>query len=310
MRRLGIGFFAFSLLAAGPAFAGKGKPAAKPTVVAAAPADAKPADKPADPNAKPADAKPADAKPADAAAKPADAKPADAAAKPADPATPPPKEKSVDELLEEAGKAAIKTKEDPNAAAKPAEVKKDLKQEAIKKLEAEKLKKKEEAEKAAASVEAPVPTGTEDNDDAAEAAKVTKLEAVKQAAKRHIGPYELGNLDCRTLDGAGIERVLKSEIVAGEEPDVLCRIIVTQPGDIASAEHSLTLSVLVGGKETWRQQRKVRMSSIGRRAMVFVIPMDKIASDDETTVTFSAVLSPPATPGAGRQVKIKVRPLD
>ena len=104
--------------------------------------------------------------------------------------------------------------------------------------------------------------------------------------------------------------MLRSELVAGEEPDVLCRVIVTQPGDIVSSEHSLTLSVLVGGKETWKQQRKVRMSSIGRRAMVFVVPMDKIASDDEAIVTFNAVLSQPATPAGGRIVKVKVRPLD
>ena len=305
MRRIGIGLFALSMMAIAPAHAGKSKPAAKPPAAAApVPAGDKTAEtKPAE--AKPAEAKPADVKPADA--KPADAKPADGVAKP--------KPDSLTDLLEKAGEsAAVKAKEDDEAKAAAAKAAAETK----KKEEAKRL---EDARKQAAKVgpkivpqgavvDAPPPTGTDDNDASPEAAKVAKLEAVKQEKQKHRGPYQLGQLDCRTLDGAGIERVLPGQIVAGEEPDILCRVVVTQPGDIVSEEHSLTLSVLVGGKETWKQTRKVRMSNIGRRSLVFVIPMDKISSDDPTTVTMSAVLSPPADPGAGRVVKFKVEALD
>ena len=51
-------------------------------------------------------------------------------------------------------------------------------------------------------------------------------------------------------------------------------------------------------------------SSVGRRSLVFVIPADKISSDDATQVRIQAVLSAPATPGGGRLVKFAIETLD
>ena len=150
---------------------------------------------------------------------------------------------------------------------------------------------------------------TDDNDGTTEAARPAALQAVKSKGEpRHRGPFELGPLDCRVLDGAGIERMLPKKVVAGEEPDLLCRVVVTQPPTVMSESHQVTLTVNVGPKETFRQVRKVRMSSIGRRALVFVIPADKVASYDAAEVRLLASLSPPALPGGGREVKFVVEP--
>ena len=153
----------------------------------------------------------------------------------------------------------------------------------------------------------PGPPPTDDNDASAEAAAPTALVAVQQTGEtRRRGPYELGKLDCRILDGAGIERLLPSKIVAGEEPDILCRIVVTQPANVATLPHTLTLTVTVGANETFRQVRKVRISSVGRRAMVFVVPSDKISSDDPAQVKLHALLSSPASPGGGQDAKFEI----
>lgn len=165
--------------------------------------------------------------------------------------------------------------------------------------------------KAAAKPEGPPPAPlTDDNDTTAEAARPKALEAVKPTARPRVpGPYELGELDCRMLDGAGIERVLPKKIVAGEEPDLLCRVMVTQPATVATASHSLTLTVVVGSKPTYQQQRAVRVSSVGRRSLVFVIPADRISSEDTAKVSLRAQLSSPAKPPS-RELGFVVEPAD
>ena len=152
---------------------------------------------------------------------------------------------------------------------------------------------------------------TDDNDATGEATRPKALVAVAGTDKPRVrGPYELGPLDCRVLDGAGIERILPSRIVAGEEPDLLCRTVVTQPPTVATQAHELTLSVYVGQRETFHQTRNVRMSSIGRRALVFVVPADRIATYDPATVKIQALLSAPADPPTGRHVKFTVESED
>src|SRR5579871_434709 len=114
----------------------------------------------------------------------------------------------------------------------------------------------------------PPPPPTDDNDATTEAARPTVLAAIAPAsAPRRPGPYELGALDCRVLDGAGIERLLPKKMTTGEEPDLLCRILITQPATVSLAPHELTLTVTVGNRATYQQVRPVRMSSVGRRAL-------------------------------------------
>jgi hypothetical protein len=157
--------------------------------------------------------------------------------------------------------------------------------------------------------EPPAPI-TDDNDTTAEAVRPKALEAVAPATRpRAMGAYELGALDCRMLDGAGIERILPKKMIAGEEPDLLCRVLVTQPATVAMAAHTLTLTVSVGGKATYQQARTIRMSSVGRRSVVFVVPADRISSEDAATVAMRAVLSAPAKPPT-REVKFVVEPAD
>lgn len=151
---------------------------------------------------------------------------------------------------------------------------------------------------------------TDDNDNAGEAVRPKALEAVRPAAQpRRPGPYEMGPLDCRMLDGAGIERLLPPKFIAGEEPDLLCRIVVTQPATVTTAPHALTVTVNVGANATYQQKRNVRVSSIGRRALVFVIPADRISSEDLARVVVRADLSAPANP-ASRTIKFNVEPAD
>jgi hypothetical protein len=231
------------------------------------------------------------------------------------------KGESVEDLLEQAGRSAAAPAAAPAPAPAPAV---EPKAEPANKLTPKQIAAAREAKEralrganGAAHVEvkntgaAPPPTGTDDNDATSEAARPEQLQAVQSngAVRRH-GPYELGRLDCRILDGAGIERLLPRKIVAGEEPDILCRIIVTQPADVASEEHTLSMAVSVGSKETFRQVRKVRISNVGRRAMVFIIPSDKIASDDTTKVKVSAQLSAPAMPGTGQAAEFTVETQD
>jgi hypothetical protein len=111
------------------------------------------------------------------------------------------------------------------------------------------------------------------------------------------------------LDGAGIERILPKKIIAGEEPDLLCRVLVTQPATASTATHKLTLTVTLGEQATYQQVRSVRMSAIGRRAVVFIVPADRISSEDKAQVTMRAVLSAPAKPGT-REIKFTVEPAD
>lgn len=151
---------------------------------------------------------------------------------------------------------------------------------------------------------------TDDNDSTAEAARPAALTAVAPATSpRRPGPYELGALDCRVLDGAGIERILPKKITTGEEPDILCRVLVTQPATVQLAPHELTLTVMLGNKATYQQVRTVRMSSVGRRALVFLVPADRISSEDAARVTMRATLSGPANPPS-REVKFNVEPAD
>ena len=162
----------------------------------------------------------------------------------------------------------------------------------------------------AKGAEQPAAPVTDDNDTTGEAVRPTALKAVQPIARPRLpGPYELGELDCRMLDGAGIERLLPKKIVAGEEPDLLCRVLVTQPATVAATTHALTLTVLVGSKPTYQQQRSVRISSVGRRSIVFIVPADRISSEDAAAVTLRAVLSAPAKP-PNREVKFVVEPAD
>lgn len=127
---------------------------------------------------------------------------------------------------------------------------------------------------------------------------------------RHPGPYGLGPLDCHVLDGFGRERALPKQFAAGEEPDLLCRIGVVQPPNVSSADHELTLTVYVSGRETYRQARPVRMTAAGQRVMLFIVPAERIASFDPADVVVRAVLSPPARPPAGQGVAFRVEPED
>ncbi len=129
------------------------------------------------------------------------------------------------------------------------------------------------------------------------------------AQPRKTGAYELGPLDCRMLDGAGIERVLPKKLIVGEEPDLLCRIVVTQPATVASAPHTLTLVTKMGDQTTYQQAREVRISSVGRRALVFVIPADRISAEDGGKVTINISLSDLAKP-ATREVQVVMEPAD
>ncbi|MSP61159.1 MAG: hypothetical protein EXR72_12605 [Myxococcales bacterium] len=158
-------------------------------------------------------------------------------------------------------------------------------------------------------VEAPAPV-TDDNDTTEEAVRPAALEAVRPVAQpRNPGAYEMGALDCRMLDGAGIERILPKKMMAGEEPDLLCRVIITQPATVATASHTLTLAVTVGAKATYQQVRSVRVSTIGRRSLVFIVPADRISSEDAARVTLRATLSGLAKPPM-REVKFVVEPAD
>src|SRR5436189_271540 len=86
-------------------------------------------------------------------------------------------------------------------------------------------------------------TAAADTDSTTEAARPTALTAVAPTSvPRRAGPYELGPLDCRVLDGAGIERLLPKKITAGEEPDILCRVLITQAATVQLAPHELTLT--------------------------------------------------------------------
>lgn len=166
------------------------------------------------------------------------------------------------------------------------------------------------ATKTPAKPEEPPPPPTDDNDTTAEAARPVALEAVKPATSpRRPGAYELGALDCRMLDGAGIERVLPKKITAGEEPDLLCRVLVTQPPTVATAVHELALTVALGNKITYQQVRTVRVSAVGRRSIVFIVPADRISSEDAAKVTMKVVLSAPAKPPA-HEIKFVVEPAD
>jgi len=156
----------------------------------------------------------------------------------------------------------------------------------------------------------PAAPATDDNDGTAEAPAPTPLAAMPATVARGRGPYQLGALDCRVLDGAGIERILPPKLVSGEEPDLLCRILVTQPASVASQPHQLTLTVSVGDRQTYREVRAVRMSSIGRRALVFVVPADRIATDNNAPVLIHAALSAPAQPAAGQSVEFSVETED
>ena len=241
-------------------------------------------------------------------------------------AAPPKKEENLDEILQQAasaGEPAVEKQPEP-AKVDPAKV--DPAKAGTAKAPADAAKagaakpqeKVDEKKAAAATATAkdakpaePAAPLTDDNDTSAEAAKPAVLAAVQQTGEtRRRGPYDLGPLDCRVLDGAGIERLLPPRIVAGEEPDILCRVVVTQPANVLTTEHDVTLSVTVGPKETFRQTRRVRIGSVGRRAMVFVIPADKISSDDAAQVKLHALLSAPATPGGGREVKFTVETED
>src|SRR5438477_161158 len=75
---------------------------------------------------------------------------------------------------------------------------------------------------------------------------------------------------------------------------------VTQPPTAAAAPHQLTLTVQLanaaGVRATYQQSRNVRMSSIGRRAVLFVVPADRITTDDGAQVTLKVTLSAPAKP--------------
>lgn len=214
------------------------------------------------------------------------------------------KPESLDEILNQAASAAEAPKPEPAPApAKEAPAKE------IKVAAAARAPSKPAAPATPAGP--PPPPPTDDNDGTGEAPAPGQLTAVAPSSTpRRRGNYQLGPLDCRVLDGAGIERLLPKKVVAGEEPDVLCRIVVTQPGDVLSEEHNVSLAVLVGGKQTHKETRKVRISSIGRRAMVFVIPAERIASEETALVTLQALLSQPATPAAGQSVKFTVETED
>jgi hypothetical protein len=216
----------------------------------------------------------------------------------------PVKEETIDDIL--ASKPDPPPPDDkPPEDAKPPEVKP-----ADTKAAAKPADKVAAATKAPAKPEEPPPPPTDDNDTTAEAARPVALEAVKPTSvPRKPGAYELGALDCRMLDGAGIERVLPKKITAGEEPDLLCRVLVTQPPTVATAVHELTLTVAVGSKITYQQIRTVRVSAIGRRSMVFIVPADRISSEDAAKVTMKVVLSAPAKPPA-HEIKFVVEPAD
>src|SRR5258706_482307 len=58
-----------------------------------------------------------------------------------------------------------------------------------------------------------------------------------------------------------------------------------------------------------QQVRSVRISSAGRRAVVFVVPADRISSEEAARVTMRAQLSGLSKPGV-REVKFVVEPAD
>lgn len=204
-------------------------------------------------------------------------------------------------------KSAPSAKTDKPAAAKPApqeETLDDLVGQAPEKAPEPAAKP---AEKAAAADD----TVTDDNDATPEAPPPTALAPVKAeiGMQRTVGPYELGPLDCRVLDGAGIERILPTALTAGEEPDLICRVLVTQPPNVVPATHHLSLHVFLGGRIVYQQKRNVRMSSLGRRSLVFVVPADRFTSFESTRVVIRATLSMPAKP-ATREVRFALETLD
>ena len=158
---------------------------------------------------------------------------------------------------------------------------------------------------------APPPERVTDDNDVTEAAPPPPVLRQVPGANlaRRPGPYDLGELDCRVLDGAGVERLLPKKMVSSEEADVLCRVIVTQPQGVAAAQHTLTLSVLAADKVVYSQVRPVRIGSVGRRAIVFVVPADRFASDDNVRITVRVELSAPARP-AVRDAKFSIETLD
>jgi hypothetical protein len=78
---------------------------------------------------------------------------------------------------------------------------------------------------------------------------------------------------------------------------------------VAAAEHTLTLTVALGSRATYQQVRNVRIGSVGRRAIVFVVPADRISAEDPVKVTMRAVLSGPARPPM-REIRFSVDPAD
>lgn len=207
-----------------------------------------------------------------AAATPAKAAPGDKTAPPA--TKPVKKEESLDDLLNKAPENAVKPAEPTTAGTENSAT----------------------TESADLTPEAPAPTAF---------TPVAKVET----RSRTLGPYELGPVDCRVLDDAGIERILPSMLNAGEEPDLLCRVLVVQPPNVAAVQHDLSLNVFVGSRLAYQQTRRVRMSSFGRRSILFVIPADRITSYETTQVIVRASLSMPAKP-ATREVRFSLETQD
>ena len=180
------------------------------------------------------------------------AKPGDPAAS-ADPAAPSAaKPKSVDEFPEEAGTAAQKAKEDPNAP-KVQVKEKDPKKEYQLPRETRRRRRRRPPLPLPPPRSTSDPTGTEGQRRHERPSRPPKLVTAVTGRRPPHRPYDAGRARSPRPDGAGIERKLKAEFRSARSPTSSPHHRHPAGRHRSSAEHSLAFSTMVGGKETRRQ---------------------------------------------------------
>jgi hypothetical protein len=119
-----------------------------------------------------------------------------------------------------------------------------------------------------------------------------------QEAEAPPAAYDFKAMECGELDGESGLRPLRTNHIAGEDLDILCKVTVGLSDKTKGTPKTHTVKLTVvqekGGKTTFEQVRDARVLNVGSRVVLFVIPAEKLPTE-AGKVTIRAELSKPVS---------------